>query len=121
VRQAAAGSEIDIVAVALALWELSCPGQEPRLSVAMAEQLRRSAGQLDRINGPGDGLAAVAGVFEHIGGGVERYSGEVIETLAYVVGVVKAQARAARRHDRHRRGLRDSPAPRPWRPREGPA
>lgn len=117
IRQASAGSPI--VAVALAAWE-AATGREPRLSIRSASQLQRSAEQLDRLQGDGRAADVVLGYLESLGpGGWDHHDDARIESLAFVVAIVKQLGREARRYDRHARGLRPSPRPRPHRPRGG--
>jgi hypothetical protein len=107
------------VAVALAAWAVRCPEVEPRLSKRNAERLERAAAQLDRLQGPGAAAAAIVANFRTIKDGFDLTTGAQIGTVAYVAAGVRAEARAAVRYDRWRRGRRATPTTRPWKSRRG--
>jgi hypothetical protein len=95
----------DPVAVLLSLWERRCPGLPPKLSKEAAQQLRRSAAQLDRLNGSGQGAAATGWEFDDVVRGALQGVGP-LHTAGYLVLGVKLKARAAVAGDRRRRGVR---------------
>ena len=112
---------VPIVAVALAGWEAALPGVEPRLSRRWAGRLERAGGQLDRLWGPGAAATQLLDRLADLGPNAHDLAPGAglaeVHTLAYFAAELRARARAEVRADRHRRGRRTSPAPRPHKPR----
>lgn len=114
-----------VEAALLFWWSCRCPGRPPLLSRDAAARLRRHAGQLDRLNGPGAGLTELALAMAHIFAGVDHGAGADVHTAAYAIRPVKLAARDAVRRDRAQRGVRangrgrSGPQIGTWRSRRG--
>ena len=110
------GSPEGVVARAVAAWAVHLPGRRPKLSASWAQQLRRSAAQLDRLWGrPG---AAAQWLEDRIAlVGEDRLEGDEPQSLAFYARQLKQLARDELRRDRYRRGRRSSVEPKSWRHR----
>jgi hypothetical protein len=116
------GPGTPLEALLLALWEVRCPGREPRLSRDVAAGLRRHGEVLDARHGHGAAVELVEDLMGDVVDGVwrDRYGTPDVElcSLAWVARQVKVAARAAvgpgaRGPGRTRRGPRPRAAPRP--------
>jgi hypothetical protein len=104
------GPGVPLEALALALWEVRCPGREPRLSREVAAGLRRHGEVLDARHGPGAAVQLVDELMADVRDGRwrDRYGADDVEltSLAWVARQVKVAARAAVAGQRRRRGTR---------------
>jgi len=98
-----------VVAVALAAWELVLPARPPRFSRAAAEQLQRSACQLDRWWGPGAAADWIAHRIADVD--ADQAQGEDPQSVRFYSLQLRQVARKARRVATGR------PGPRPFRSR----